>query len=173
MYSIVNSTAPSPLRKGEIIISNYRNRISLPPGPLRKRCGTPKGHYYSQKHAELPQHRIREAYNKLDIAGMLADLDDEIRFVNITDGEINLSLLGRRAFWDQAVQAAELFSERKQEILAVQHFPEETEIEIDYSAKLAVDLPNGYERGQVISMKGRSIFRFWGTDKIISLTDIS
>ncbi|EFK59871.1 nuclear transport factor 2 family protein [Sphingobacterium spiritivorum] len=113
-----------------------------------------------------------EAYNQLDIAGMLADLDDEIRFVNITDGEINLSLLGRRAFWDQAVQAAELFSERKQEILAVQHSPEQTEIEIDYSAKLAVDLPNGYERGQVISMKGRSIFRF-GTDKIISLTDIS
>ncbi|MGJ1388944.1 nuclear transport factor 2 family protein [Sphingobacterium spiritivorum] len=113
-----------------------------------------------------------EAYNQLDIAGMLADLDDEIRFVNITDGEINLSLLGRRAFWDQAVQAAELFSERKQEILAVQHSPEETEIEINYSAKLAVDLPNGYERGQVISMKGRSIFRF-GTDKIISLTDIS
>ncbi|MGJ1418512.1 nuclear transport factor 2 family protein [Sphingobacterium spiritivorum] len=113
-----------------------------------------------------------EAYNQLDIAGMLADLDDEIRFVNITDGEINLSLLGRRAFWDQAVQAAELFSERKQEILAVQHSPEETEIEIDYSAKLAVDLPNGYERGQVISMKGRSIFRF-GTNKIISLTDIS
>ncbi|MGJ1194771.1 nuclear transport factor 2 family protein [Sphingobacterium spiritivorum] len=113
-----------------------------------------------------------EAYNQLDIAGMFADLDDEIRFVNITDGEINLSLLGRRAFWDQAVQAAELFSERKQEILAVQHSPEETEIEIDYSAKLAVDLPNGYERGQVISMKGRSIFRF-GTNKIISLTDIS
>ncbi|SUJ14095.1 Uncharacterised protein [Sphingobacterium spiritivorum] len=113
-----------------------------------------------------------DAYNQLDIAGMLADLDDEIRFVNITDGEINLSLLGRRAFWDQAVQAAELFSERKQEILAVQHSPEETEIEIDYSAKLAVDLPNGYERGQVISMKGRSIFKF-GTDKIVSLTDIS
>ncbi|MFE7086907.1 nuclear transport factor 2 family protein [Sphingobacterium spiritivorum] len=113
-----------------------------------------------------------EAYNQLDIAGMLADLDDEISFVNITDGEINLSLLGRRAFWDQAVQAAELFSERKQEILAVRHSPEQTEIEIDYSAKLAVDLPNGYERGQVISMKGRSIFRF-GMDKIISLTDIS
>lgn len=44
--------------------------------------------------------------------------------------------------------------------------------EIDYSATLATDLPNGLKKGHKIELKGKSIFKFLD-NKIIELIDIS
>ncbi len=112
------------------------------------------------------------AYNSFDVEAMIAYLDDDVRFVNIANDEINLSLMGRRAFWDQAVQAADFFSERKQTVLSYNHTSEETEILVQYHAVLAINLPNGLQKGQILDMNGRSIFKF-SDGKISSLTDIT
>ncbi|WBE26091.1 hypothetical protein [Denitrificimonas caeni] len=52
------------------------------------------------------------------------------------------------------------------------HFDNSTEIEIDYTAILAMDLPNGLKKGQELTLSGKSVFEF-ENNKVIKLTDIS
>ncbi|HEX8333985.1 MAG TPA: hypothetical protein VF622_15305 [Segetibacter sp.] len=64
------------------------------------------------------------------------------------------------------------FSGRQQTIKTYIHRDSETEIEVDYTAVLASDFPNGSKKGDELKLQGRSIFQFQD-DKIIKLTDIS
>ena len=113
-----------------------------------------------------------EGYNSFDIDKMVADLGENIEFENISNGETNVSCIGLPAFRKQAEQAKHYFSKRMQTIKSFRHLSDETEIDIDYYAVLAVDLPNGLKKGNELKLKGRSIFKFQG-DKIIKLTDFS
>jgi len=113
-----------------------------------------------------------EAYNRFDIEGMMTDFSDEILFQNIVDQQINLSLLGKGAFREQAEQATELFSQRKQEVMEINELEDTVEVLIDYSGVLKIDLPNGVQAGEVIRMQGKSIFVFQ-ENKVVSLKDIS
>lgn len=114
-----------------------------------------------------------EAYNAFDVDGMVEVLDSNVYFQNIVEGEVNLSLLGRTAFKEQAMHAAAVFESRKQTILGIDEIDENTiEINISYVGKVAMDMPNGLKAGQEIAMEGKSIFGFWG-DKIVSIKDIS
>jgi hypothetical protein len=113
-----------------------------------------------------------KAYNNFDIDGMLIDLDQSIKFVNISSGEVNMTLNGLSAFKAQAIQAKDLFSIREQTIKSFKHPDDQSEIEIAYSAVLAIDLPNGLKRGDKLNINGKSTFKFSG-DKIIEITDIS
>jgi hypothetical protein len=113
-----------------------------------------------------------KAYNNFDIDGMLVDLDQSIKFVNISSGEVNMTLNGLSAFKAQAIQAKDLFSIREQTIKSFKHPDDQSEIEIAYSAVLAIDLPNGLKRGDKLNINGKSTFKFSG-DKIIEITDIS
>jgi hypothetical protein len=112
------------------------------------------------------------AYNNFDIEGMLADMDDSIVFENITAGHVNMSLLGKGAFKMQATQAASYFIQRAQTIQFFTHHNNETVIEIDYFAIVAVDLPNGLKKGEEINLTGKSVFTFAG-NKITKLIDVS
>lgn len=112
------------------------------------------------------------AYNGFDIDEMLRDLHEEIVFKNISGSETTLELNGIEAFRDQAKQVVGLFTEREQKITNFVCNEEFCEIEIDYSATLASDLPNGLKSGDKINLKGRSIFRF-ADGKIIEMQDIS
>jgi hypothetical protein len=113
-----------------------------------------------------------KAYNNFDIDGMLTDLDPWVKFVNISSGGVNMTLTGLSAFKDQAIQAKDLFSSREQTIKSFKHADDQSEIEIAYSAVLAIDLPNGLKRGDKLNINGKSTFKFSG-DKIIEITDIS
>lgn len=114
-----------------------------------------------------------EAYNRFDVEGMMQNMDDNIVFDNVSDGEVNLSVMGITAFKDQAQAAITYFTKRKQTILSLQHTGETTtEIAIDYFAVLAMDFPNGLKKGDELKLKGRSVFTFDG-DKIVRLRDIS
>jgi hypothetical protein len=113
-----------------------------------------------------------EGYNASDIDEMVKDLDEAILFENISNGEINMSLTGLKAFKLQAEQAKGYFSVREQTIKAFRHQNENTEIEIEYYAILAMDFPNGLKKGDELKLQGRSIFQFSG-NKITKLTDIS
>ncbi|HMG08280.1 MAG TPA: hypothetical protein VK609_07205 [Mucilaginibacter sp.] len=113
-----------------------------------------------------------KAYNNFDIDGMLTDLDPAVTFVNISSGEVNMTLTGLSAFNEQAIQAKDLFSIREQTIKSFKHFEDHAEIEIAYNAVLAIDLPNVLKRGDKLNINGKSTFKFSG-DKIIEITDIS
>ncbi|AIL44743.1 nuclear transport factor 2 family protein [Elizabethkingia anophelis] len=121
------------------------------------------------------EHIIRSyinAYNQFDIPGMVANLHDNIVFKNIQDGETNLLLQGKKEFRQQAELTKTYFKERQQNITSVKHSEDHTEIEIDYYAVLATDMPNGLKKGNELRLTGKSIFKF-SDDRIIELTDIS
>jgi hypothetical protein len=113
-----------------------------------------------------------DAYNHFDIERMLLHLDEAVLFENISGGAVNLSLDGLAAFKEQAVEAANLFSQRKQTIISWRHDEQMTEVEISFHAVLAADLPNGLKKGAELNLQGKSVFRFSG-DKIIGLKDFS
>lgn len=112
------------------------------------------------------------AYNSFDIDEMLSGLHEEIVFKNISGGETTLELHGIEAFQGQARQVVNLFAEREQKITKFSCREEACEIEIDYSATLASDLPNSLKSGDKIDLKGKSIFHF-ADGKIVEIQDIS
>lgn len=112
------------------------------------------------------------AYNSFDIDEMLSGLHEKIIFKNISNGETTLELNGIEAFEDQARQVVGLFAEREQKITDFVCNEETCEIEIEYSATIAADLPNGLKSGDKINLKGKSLFRF-ADGKIIEIQDIS
>jgi hypothetical protein len=122
-------------------------------------------------HQQIIENYVR-AYNGFDIEGMLAGMHKDVRFENISNGEVTLVTNGIAELKKQAKQAGEYFKEREQKITGMQHKNNLVEADIDYKATLAVDLPNGMKAGDTIEMKGKSVFRFRG-DKIIELKDIS
>ena len=113
-----------------------------------------------------------KAYNNFDIEKMLTHLDKQIRFENISNGVTNMTLTDLNSFRTQAEQTKDLFTTRMQTIKSWTHQDNLIEIEIDYDAVLAKDLPNGLKKGDNLNLQGKSIFKFSG-DKIIELTDIS
>lgn len=113
-----------------------------------------------------------DAYNNFDVEGMVANLASTVKFINISDGVINMSITGLDAFKDQAEQAKAYFSERTQSITSLTHNNDQTIIEINYEAVLAVDFPNGMKKGEKLNLNGRSIFEFYD-DSITAITDIS
>lgn len=112
------------------------------------------------------------AYNSFDVEGMLKNLDENIQFENISAGEVNLSITGISAFKEQAEKAKAFFTSRKQTITAFRHDANQTEIDIDYHAVLAIDFSDTLKKGDTLNMKGKSVFNFLGS-KISEITDIS
>lgn len=113
-----------------------------------------------------------EGYNNFDVEKMVRDLDEEIIFQNIQNKEVNLTLNGVNEFKQQAEGAKSYFESRQQKITSIKHIEDQTEIEIDYLAILAIDFPNGLKKGEKLKLKGKSIFKF-RDNKIVQLTDIS
>jgi hypothetical protein len=112
------------------------------------------------------------AYNNFDIDGMCAQLHPEIEFINIENGETNLTLNGIDAFKAQAKQAEAIFKTRQQEITAIFYGDNHVEVDINYTGILATDLPNGLKAGDEIELKGKSVFQFHD-GFIIKLVDMS
>lgn len=113
-----------------------------------------------------------DAYNSFDIDRMLSDMHDNVRFENISNGEINLVTNGLGELRSQAEQAKTLFKERRQKITDIKFDKDQVEVNIYFNGVLAVDFSNELKGGEVIKLKGTSIFKF-KDNKIIELKDIS
>lgn len=113
-----------------------------------------------------------EGYNQFDVEKMVADFDENIVFENIQNGVPTITLIGQKDFIQQAEKAKSIFSIRTQVVKTFVHQGNQVEVEIDYSAILGMDFPNGLKKGQELNLAGKSIFEFEG-QKIIKLTDIS
>ncbi|MFD1769818.1 nuclear transport factor 2 family protein [Sphingobacterium suaedae] len=113
------------------------------------------------------------AYNDMKVDNMVENLADHVLFENISNNEVTLSIQGKDAFREQAIEALSYFSEREQAIGSITHTYNSTKIVINYKAIAAMDFPNGLKKGDEISLKGKSIFEFSEDGKIVRLTDIS
>jgi hypothetical protein len=112
------------------------------------------------QHREILILNYVEAYNSFNVDQMVKDLSPEIIFQHIENGDVTFFLKGKEEFHRQASKICDFYSERKQTILAFEHREMETSIQVDFFAILSKDLPNGLKKGEIISMKGESIFKF-------------
>ena len=113
-----------------------------------------------------------EAYNRFDVAGMLAPLHDDVVFRNVSNGEVNLTTTGKEALRQQAEQATQYFSSREQRVTNWQVNGQWVEVAIDYTAVAAIALPNSLKPGAALHMQGKSVFKI-ENGQIISIEDIS
>ncbi|MVN76332.1 nuclear transport factor 2 family protein [Hymenobacter sp. HMF4947] len=110
--------------------------------------------------AEMLVVKYIEAYNFLNVPGMLACLHTDVKFEHSTNGDVTVRLDGKAAFEAQATRAAAWFMERNQYITAFRWQDEQAEVDIDYFAITATDLPNGIKPGTILQFSGRSVFTF-------------
>jgi hypothetical protein len=113
-----------------------------------------------------------DAYNQLDIAGMMEVLEDTVFFENYSGAQKTHEISGKPDFETQAKTALSFFSQRKQIPISMDHRENETEVQIEYWAILAVDFPKGLKKGQELRLNGKSIFHF-GSEKIKGIQDYS
>ncbi|WP_164870877.1 nuclear transport factor 2 family protein [Mesobaculum littorinae] len=100
-----------------------------------------------------------DAYNRKDVDGMMACLSDKVVFQNIADGQITAEAAGRETFREMAEFGASAFERRRQTVTNTVTVVDTTLIEVDYSAVVAKDLPNGWKAGQELVFSGASAFR--------------
>jgi ketosteroid isomerase-like protein len=110
--------------------------------------------------AQVLVEKYIEAYNRFDVAAMLACLQPDVQFEHSTNGDVTVRLASKEAFESQAIRAAAWFSERTQRITAFRWQDEQAEAAIDYFALTATDLPNGIKAGTTLQFSGRSVFSF-------------
>ena len=122
-------------------------------------------------HQSIVQNYV-DAYNRFDIDGMMQDFHPDIIFENVANDVVALKTEGIDAFRKQAESALGFFSEREQRITSWGSQYDVVSIDIDYKATLQVDLPNGMKTGDVMELKGKSVFTIMN-DKIIMIQDIS
>lgn len=113
-----------------------------------------------------------DAYNAFDIDGMTALLHEEIEFRDISDGDLEVETKGIDEFRKLAEQSKDILSERCQTIKKFTTLPNKVEIEIDYEATLAIDLPIGLNAGEKLKLQGKSIFEI-KDNKLIVIEDYS
>lgn len=112
------------------------------------------------------------AYNKFDVAGMMHNLHKDIYFENISNGETTVSLQGTEEFRQQAEQVKSFFRSREQKITNLQIDGDTATVAIEYTGVLNINLPNGMNAGDTMSLKGKSTFVFQD-NKIIHIKDES
>ena len=112
------------------------------------------------------------AYNRFDVIGMTQDFHPDIIFEHVANDVVALKTEGIDAFRKQAESALGFFSERAQHITSWGSQYDVVSIDINYKATLQVDLPNGMKTGDVMKLKGKSVFTLMN-DKIIMIQDIS
>ncbi|MFC3745324.1 nuclear transport factor 2 family protein [Paenibacillus sp. GCM10012306] len=99
-----------------------------------------------------------EAYNSFDVESMVKLLHKDILFRNISNGEIDTETRGIEEFKELAEKSSKIFSSRRQTITNYSAIDDRVEIQIDFEAILAIDLPNGLKIGDKLQLKGKSVF---------------
>lgn len=112
------------------------------------------------------------SYNNLNIEGMVKNLDTNVVFENVTDGEVDLKIEGLEEFRKQAESTKQYFAERNQTIESWKFDGDKVTIGISYKAVLAIDLSEGLKKGDTLELVGQSVFQF-EDGKIRRITDLS
>ncbi len=116
--------------------------------------------------------RYLDAYNRFDIAGMLATMSPDVHFENVANGVVTASTEGQAELGALAEQSAGWFASRHQKLVDFLANGDTASAEIAFSAVLAQDLPNGPKQGDKLELEGRTEFRVQD-GQICSIRDIS
>jgi ketosteroid isomerase-like protein len=116
--------------------------------------------------------RYIDAYNRMDIDGMLLVVHPDIEFKNISGGVVNANTRGVSDLKALAEQSLSVFSERHQAILSFEANDTRAVAAISFRAVLSSDHSNGLKMGHELTLTGRSEFEF-RDGAILKITDIS
>lgn len=116
--------------------------------------------------------RYLSAYNAFDVDGMMATVHPEVEFLHVSGGQVAAEASGAEAFRQLAEQATTMFTSRCQSITTFAVSETIAVVGIAYEGRLATDLPNGLQAGQMLKLNGRSEFEFKAR-KISRLVDYS
>lgn len=105
-----------------------------------------------------PIHAYIQAYNAMDVSGMLACLTDDVVFRNISGGAQTARAEGKAAFGELAGFGVTVFEQRHQAVTNAITVDDVTLAEIDFTGVVAADLPNGWVAGQALRFSGASAF---------------
>ncbi|HEX3013615.1 MAG TPA: nuclear transport factor 2 family protein [Methanobacterium sp.] len=111
-------------------------------------------------------------YNNFNIDGMIKNLHRDMIFKNIAGDEVTLELNGKIAFKNQIEQAFGLFEKREMKIIEQKFDGDAVENRIDFKGVLAVAIPDGPKKYDLIKLQYNTTFRF-KEGKIISIEDIN
>jgi hypothetical protein len=135
------------------------------------RCTSREGQVNSEKMRALVDRYI-DAYNRMDVEGMLLTVHPDVKFRNISGGAVNAHANGAEEFRALAEQSKSVFSERRQTVQSFEPADNAAVASIAFRAVIARDLPNGWKKGQVLNLAGCSEFAF-SDDRILTITDVS
>jgi len=113
-----------------------------------------------------------DSYNKFDIDGMTRNLHRDMVFKNIAGDEETIRLDGKHAFKSQIEQAFNLFEKREMIILEQKIGDDVVENKVDFKGVLAVDVPDGPKKHDLIKIQYKTVFKF-KNGRIISIEDIN
>lgn len=116
--------------------------------------------------------RYLDAYNRLDVEGMLATLHPQVSFENVTAGVTTVRTQGIEEFGRLAQSTLPLFARRRQTITRYDETHGVAHVGIAFEGVFALDLPNGARAGQLITLEGRSEYRVH-EGLLIHIADIS
>ena len=116
--------------------------------------------------------RYIDAYNRLDVEGMLATLHPQVTFENVTAGVTTVRTQGIEDFRRLARSTLPLFARRRQTVTGYAERDGVARVDIAFEGVFALDLPNGARAGQAIALSGRSEFRAHD-GLLIHIADIS
>lgn len=103
--------------------------------------------------------RYLDAYNRMDVAGMLATVHPQVVFENHAGGKLALRTEGREPLQELALRSRGLFSMRRQQITGYREHEGVAYAQIAFEGVFAMDLPNGVRAGQRLQLSGRSEYR--------------
>ncbi len=104
--------------------------------------------------------RYIDAYNNFDIGVMMKLLAPDIRFENLSGGEVNAKTSGKAEFEVLARESVRLFTFRKQTVKTIKIEGDRAVAQIEFEGILAQDLANGLKGGEKLALKGTSEFLF-------------
>jgi ketosteroid isomerase-like protein len=110
------------------------------------------------------------SYNSFNVNGMVELLHENVEFRNISNGVVDTETKGIEQFRQLAEQSVKIFSQRHQTIKKITITGNKVEIEVDYEATLATHLPNGMKAGEILNLKGKSVFHVKG-EKLAVIED--
>lgn len=112
------------------------------------------------------------AYNAKDVPAMLALLHEVIVFENVSNTSGSTVTSGKAEFETLARQSLGLFQRRTQTIRSLTLGERTAAAEIEFEGTLAIDLPSGAKAGDVIALRGVTVFAF-SDGKVARISDYS
>lgn len=113
-----------------------------------------------------------KSYNAKDISSMVALFTKDCIFENVSNNQDDLITHGQDALLKLAEKSINLFSHREQKIERLNVGENHAVAEILFIGTLSIDINDNLKQGQVLKLKGVSIFEF-EDNKISRLVDFS